>query len=358
MIMGGVLCGCSTPDEYKIAGTIEGMPDGEVVVLKQKFTKEEWDTLARTESRDGKFLIRGKVKEPIVGFIGMKGMSGMMILIEPATEFVINMISEEIPVVTGGGREQALYREFSDIRRRMSEQFEKMSPDLEEALRGDEAKRKEYQERLDAFSNDMKREEMAYLKKNANSFFALYQLACNALGMDVESVKAAFESCSEVLKNTEPGKYVQSLLPNLAKIAIGSVVPDFTAKTPEGKDVSLYETKGKIKLLDFWASNCGICREEIRKMIPIYDQYKAEGFVILSFSLDKSREAWVEAIEQDGTPWVQVSDLKGIKSPLNQTYGIWALPANLLLDENNKVLARNINSEQLREILSKYLKSK
>ena len=66
----------------------------------------------------------------------------------------------------------------------------------------------------------------------------------------------------------------------------------------------------------------------------------------------------MKAIKEDGAPWVQVSDLKGSKSPLNEIYGIWTLPSNLLLDENNKVLARNISSEQLKEMLPEYLNLK
>ena len=359
ILIGGILHGCRASGGYTINGTVEGIEVGKVFILKQKFTKENWDALAIGTVKDGKFVIKGKVQEPTAGYVVMEGMMGAIVFLENDAKYDIHMASREVPVVTGGGQEQKIYQGYVDISTRMTEEYHKFSPDMIKALQeNNEERKREFEERMGKMRDAFEKEQVAYLKQHGNSFFALFKLATRALGMDVASVKKDFDLCSEELKKTEPGQYISSLLPRLAKIAIGATAPDFTAKTPDGDDVSLYGTKGKVKLLDFWSSNCGKCREEIRKFIPIYNEYKLQGFEILALSLDKDREAWVKAIKEDGAPWVQVSDLKGSKSPLNEIYGIWTLPSNLLLDENNKVLARNISSEQLKEMLPEYLNLK
>jgi thiol-disulfide isomerase/thioredoxin len=76
----------------------------------------------------------------------------------------------------------------------------------------------------------------------------------------------------------------------------GAVAPDFTQKTPEGTDLSLSDLRGKVVLIDFWASWCGPCRRENPYVVQLYNQYKDKGFEILGVSLDRNRESWLQAI--------------------------------------------------------------
>lgn len=112
-----------------------------------------------------------------------------------------------------------------------------------------------------------------FLKTHGNTFFALHDLSKHALDMTAGEVQERFDLCSEELKKSELGQYVASLIAKLRNLEIGAVVPDFTSKTPEGKEVTLYGIKAKVKLIDFWASNCGICREEKPEDSPLYHQY-------------------------------------------------------------------------------------
>ena len=133
----------------------------------------------------------------------------------------------------------------------------------------------------------------------------------------------------------------------------GAVAPDFTQNTPEGEPFSLSDLRGKVVLVDFWASWCGPCRRENPNVVRLYEQYKDNGFDILGVSLDRSKGPWVKAIEKDGLPWHHISDLKGWKNQVAQMYSVSSVPHTILLDREGRILARNLRGEQLHQELKK-----
>ncbi|MCB0629205.1 MAG: TlpA family protein disulfide reductase [Lewinella sp.] len=135
-------------------------------------------------------------------------------------------------------------------------------------------------------------------------------------------------------------------------LMIGGVAPDFTQQNPEGIDLSLSDLRGKVILLDFWASWCGPCRRENPNVVRVYEKYKDKGFDILSVSLDKTKDRWLQAIEQDNMVWHHVSDLKGWQNEVAQTYGVSSIPHTILLDADGKILARNLRGAQLEQKLA------
>ena len=137
---------------------------------------------------------------------------------------------------------------------------------------------------------------------------------------------------------------------------IGGEAPDFTQKTPDGEDLSLSDLRGKVVLIDFWASWCGPCRKENPHVVKLYKKYKDQGFEILSVSLDKDMNRWTQAIEKDGMDWKHVSDLKGWKNQAAQTYSVKSIPHTVLLDADGKIIARNLRSKALDKELEKIFK--
>lgn len=130
-------------------------------------------------------------------------------------------------------------------------------------------------------------------------------------------------------------------------LMIGGTAPDFSQETPEGQLLTLSELRGKVVLIDFWASWCGPCRKENPNVVRVYEKYKGEGFDILSVSLDNKRDRWLKAIEQDGLEWHHVSDLQGWGNEVAQTYGVHSIPHTILLDQDGKILARNLRGRSL-----------
>lgn len=138
-------------------------------------------------------------------------------------------------------------------------------------------------------------------------------------------------------------------------LMVGGTAPDFTQETPDGEALSLSELRGKVILIDFWASWCGPCRRENPNVVRAYQKYRDKGFDIISVSLDKDRNRWLQAIEKDGMDWHHVSDLKGWKNEVAQTYGVTSIPHTILLDAEGKIVARNLRGPSLDQKLAQIL---
>ena len=142
----------------------------------------------------------------------------------------------------------------------------------------------------------------------------------------------------------------------LEGVDVNAVAPDFTLQTPEGEDVALYDVKGKLKIIDFWASWCGPCRMENPNMVKLYAEFKDKGLSVISVSLDEKKDKWVEAIKKDGLTWLHLSDLKGWQGDVIKKYNIDAVPTIFVLDENNRIIAKNLRGEKLKAFVSERLK--
>jgi thiol-disulfide isomerase/thioredoxin len=129
---------------------------------------------------------------------------------------------------------------------------------------------------------------------------------------------------------------------------VGNIAPELKFNNPQGKEIALSSLRGKIVLLDFWASWCGPCRGENPNVVAIYNKYKdtkfskkAKGFTVYSVSLDYNKNGWVNAIAKDGLVWENhVSDLGGWQSKPAAIYSINSIPAGFLLDENGVIIAK------------------
>lgn len=135
-------------------------------------------------------------------------------------------------------------------------------------------------------------------------------------------------------------------------LILGGTAPDFTQQTPEDTAFSLSALRGKVVLIDFWASWCRPCRAENPNVVRVYQKYKDKGFEILGVSLDHQKERWMKAIEADHLEWKHVSDLKGWKNEVAQTYWVHSIPQTLLIDPDGKILARNLRGRSLEEKLA------
>lgn len=172
---------------------------------------------------------------------------------------------------------------------------------------------------------------------------------------------AAFYSCQ-----TSSGKKDSGNRPDpgiTVGLSVGNQAPEIVLPSPEGKDIALSSLRGKVVLVDFWASWCPPCRQENPNLVRVYNEFKDKnftkgtGFAIYSVSLDRSRDAWLKGIQDDNLSWPwHVSDLKFWNSEAAATYDVQGIPMNFLLDQNGIILAKGLRGEQLRQTLLSLMK--
>ena len=155
------------------------------------------------------------------------------------------------------------------------------------------------------------------------------------------------------------------MLPADTKVGleVGNKAPELKYKNPEGKDIALSSLKGKVVLIDFWASWCGPCRMENPNVVNAYKKYKdakfanGKGFTIYSLSLDENKDRWVAAIAKDQLSWAShVSDLGGWQSKGAAIYGVQGIPTNWLIDGDGVIVARNLRGPALDAAIEGMLK--
>ncbi len=151
------------------------------------------------------------------------------------------------------------------------------------------------------------------------------------------------------IQETSYGKLFNEQIQKLSSLSIGVAAPDFSLPDTSGKMISVSSFRDKILMIDFWASWCGPCRRENPNVVEIYKDYHSKGFEVLSVSLDKTKEAWLKAISEDGLIWPShVSDLQGWNNAAAKLYFVSAVPCTILIDREGKIVAKNLRGEELR----------
>lgn len=201
--------------------------------------------------------------------------------------------------------------------------------------------------------------QIQFAKDNPHSFFAVVALMESAGSkMNVAQVEPIYNSIDEKWRVTGLGKDMAKRIQAAKAVNVGDAAPEFTLNDASGKPVSLASLKGKVVLIDFWASWCEPCRAESPNLKTQYKLYKDKGFEIISVSLDTDRKSWLKAIADDGLTWLQVSDLKGYRSNAVQSYGIGGVPSFFLIGRDGKIIANtNIQGEPLNQRLAEIFKN-
>ena len=172
-----------------------------------------------------------------------------------------------------------------------------------------------------------------------------------------EDLRFVHAGLAQYRPNTKIAEFFNEKVKRVEGFREGAILPIFSLPDRNGKMYSGTDFKGKLVLIDFWASWCGPCRTEMKSLHKIYDELKGDDIVFLSISIDEHRDKWLQAMEADGMPWLGLwNDKANTKLDLNNLFGFQQIPFIILVDKSGKIVARNLRGEQVRSEILKHRK--
>ena len=340
-------------ENYKISGKIEGMADGTLLLISEE--RGVVDTLGITPIINEAFEFTGTTDKPIGAYITTTDQQGIIPLILENANFTI--FAGTSGVIIQGGFQQEIYNRFCKINTEIIQLQTQTELQLTEQ-KGNNSKVQTLINQFNQFLENAQAKEKKLLQEYADTYVAAYVIFSSMQQMELETLKGRYSLLGENAKSTITGQAIANLIAQQEKLTEGNVAPDFTIKKNDGNSIVLRNTKGKVKLIHFWASWSIPCRQENISLLKIYQKYHTKGLEIISISLDNNRMEWLKAVGEDGMIWENGSDLNGGESEIARLFFVKNLPHSLLLDENNVIVAKNLRDDALREKIAEQLKGK
>lgn len=335
--------------KYTIKGKITGGVNGELILCRIMLPDAKPDTAFL--AKDGSFTFNNTIEEPVIASIYFptsitEKESGISLYLEQGNiEIEAQKDNLEKAKVSGGVNNSTL-KEVLDIIAKYGQKMKLADDSLKIAFGAhNNAIVAEIQQREQDLEVAEKEEIATQVKKYPKAYTSAY--FAYLLGSGNEKAEPLYKSLDPTVQASYFGKKLKESLEAMKATTIGSVAPEFSSMSVEGKPLTLASFKGKYVLLDFWASWCGPCRQENPNVVKAYKQFKDKNFAILGVSLDEDKTAWMRAIATDNLTWNHVSDLQGWKSSTAALYGIQGIPANFLIDPSGKIIAKDLRGEAL-----------
>lgn len=346
-----LLSSCSQEPGVPVEGSVKNKMDGELVVLERYENQNVTPVDTIEIKEDGSFEFRINQERPSLYRLNFYRRQFINLIVNGDEELITIKADgtdpQGIPEVTGSKDTDYLANLLELIGFQNKELQEINQQAIQARMSGEtnvvQELSQEYYEKQAYFQNEKK--EMIW--KMVPSLAAYYSLQA----LDQEQNFGFYDSVGQELQKVRPDHpttiELVSRINAVRSLSIGSTAPEISLPNPSGEVITLSSLKGNYVLIDFWAAWCRPCRAENPNVVRLYNEYSDQNFEILGVSLDRTKEAWVQAIEQDGLEWKHVSDLQYFNSAAANTYNITAIPATYLVDPEGKIIAKNLRGPSL-----------
>lgn len=359
-VIAGVLVSCNNSKGFTVNVTAKGMADSTKVFLKSQDSLGRWVDLDTAFVKNEKFTFNPTITEPTLSMIVPDGSRGALPIFTDINGVVnVTMYKDSLNRSTFGGSKSA--DEFYIVYNRVNVVSDSIG-----------LLRKEYQsyqkvndtigmQKITDLKNKLETDvfdyQLKFAKEHPDSYVNLMLLdnILRAKPEKIDEVSEIYNSLPAEMKKHSSAAKIQTYLDRVNASKVGGTFKTINGKSPEGSELSLGEVKGKITMIDFWASWCKPCRFANPTLKQIYEGYKNEGFQILGVSVDRKEEDWKKALEEDQLPWPQI--IYNNKTAY-ENYNVNSYPTGFILDSDSKIIAVHKgvqNPEELEEEIANLL---
>ena len=349
LILALIALGCSQDekgDGVKLMGNLEQFPSGGFAYLEYigENGVEPFDTLEIDEN--GNFEAYLAISEPAFYRLNFNGRQIISIILTGEEQEVeVNAHGNDPQGFSeiSGSYDTEYKRQMDIIMQDFQQQIQNMRQTQMQARNdNDAATFRMVQVNMQNVAKGAEAELKRIIKEASPSLAAFYGIQMIDAAENVTFIDSIAMELREELPDNFHVMALVSEIETKKSLAIGRVAPEISLQNPDGEIIKLSSLRGNYVLIDFWAAWCRPCRAENPNLVRAYQKYQGENFEILQVSLDRTRDKWLAAIEQDGLPWVHVSDLKYWRSQAALDYQVGAIPASFLIDPEGKIIAKNL----------------
>ncbi len=367
-----LLAACSGNDVATIKGTFSSV-DKKTVYLDYITTNGISPQDSATTDNKGRFRMKVPIVTGTPSFYNLRyGNYTIPLLLSPGEKVEVRSLGNlSRNYLVDGSNDSQLLKELSEQMFHSRAELDSLQQLYVSIGENDEVARRFIISEYNRIFMRQKREMIAFVVTNPNSLasiYALYQKMPNGENifgdrndflyyrMVSDSLNKRFPTSPHVLslrKDVEQMENVIRLENMVDQAANQSSIsfPDIDLPDMYGQRVKLSSLKDKVILLDFWMAQNAQSRMQNAELLEIYRKYASNGFEVYQVSLDESKPTWITTVQDQRLPWISVCDFNGVRSPAARAYGITSLPANVLIDREGRIIARNISLDRLEERL-------
>jgi peroxiredoxin len=352
-----IVFACDTKEEndgVTISGTVENpKADGSITLAKLSGGKREvLDTITLDDQNNFEVTVQTDAPEFYqINFYNTQ--LATMAVYESDLKVIADGSDKDGKLEISGSEDVENMAEIQRLLKEQNAEIQRINAEFIAARNAkDEEKMKNIQDDFLLMQEKKKEQIKGKVKEMLPSIAVIQAMNFFDPNQDYEFMRMVANKLHEAHPNSEIVNFYKEQMDDLAATAIGTEAPVFEMPTPEGDTVSLKDFRGNYVLVDFWAAWCKPCREENPNLVRAYQKYKDEGFEILGVSLDRKREDWLQAIENDNLSWTQVSELKYWQTPVVQQYNITGIPFSVLINPEGEIVAKNLRGDKLHQKLA------